>query len=962
MLSTKELIIVQIFNLFYLKTQSPLVYLVASFILFAGIFKCLAQHNNELTATIDGDNNEISIEQRFTYTNTSTDTLTTLYFNDWPNAYSSSKTILAKRFGEDFRKSLHLAIDKDRGFTKIHNIADENYQEVVWKRTRGHDIIELTLNKALLPESSIEIFFNYKVKLPSDRFTTYGYNPRGEYYLKDWYFTPAVYDGSWHLYSNKGIEDLYTDITNTSIDFIFPEDLKYVSNFNATPISSFPGSQHLQLKGSNRKSCEIILEYELQFTKHITEHATVVTNLQTPKYDEISKSISIERVISYIDKNLGKYPHEQLLVSKIDYNKDPLHGINLLPSFISPYEAKFQFELKFLKTALRKQLEESVFTNPRKEQWINDGITNYLMIKYVDEFYPGQKLLGKLSNIWGLRSYNIAKMDFNDKYTYLYMLMARKNIDQSLTTANDSLIWFNQHVANRYKAGLGLAYMTDYIGTDAIDQGIKTFYKKHSIKNLGIAAAFEETLKKSTDADINWFFDDYVSTDEQIDFKIKKIVKTKDSVTLTIKNKTGTNVPISLFGVKNDSVLSKYWFSNIKTEKTFTIPRTNEKRLVLNYDKKIPEFNQRDNWKSLNGFLSGNKKLKFQFFEDTENPNYNQIFYTPVAGFNIYDGITPGLRLTNKSLILKRPFVFDFAPSYGLREKAFVGYGKFSYQNYHAKNGFYVSNYSISGSTSHFQENSRYTTITPSISFGWRPKDLRSNKKEFLNFRYRNVFRDINENLDIETDPDYRVLNARYINSNPGIINYNYWFLDAQHTSDFTKLAFTYEYRKLFENNRQLNLRFFAGKFLRNKTESDFFSFALDRPTDYLFDYGYLGRSEDTGIYSQQIIIAEGGFKSRFDDSFANNWMVTTNASFNVWRWIELYGDIGFTKNRGRKERFVYDSGVRLNLVTDYFELYFPLYSNNGWEVGQPDYEEKIRFIVTLSPKALTGLFTRKWF
>lgn len=46
-----------------------------------------------------------------------------------------------------------------------------------------------------------------------------------------------------------------------------------------------------------------------------------------------------------------------------------------------------------------------------------------------------------------------------------------------------------------------------------------------------------------------------------------------------------------------------------------------------------------------------------------------------------------------------------------------------------------------------------------------------------------------------------------------------------------------------------------------------FFSFALDRPTDYLFDFNYLGRSEDTGLVSQQIIIAEGGFKSQLDFS-----------------------------------------------------------------------------------------------
>ena len=160
----------------------------------------------------------------------------------------------------------------------------------------------------------------------------------------------------------------------------------------------------------------------------------------------------------------------------------------------------------------------------------------------------------------------------------------------------------------------------------------------------------------------------------------------------------------------------------------------------------------------------------------------------------------------------------------------------------------------------------------------------------------------------------------------------------------------------------QLNTRFFAGKFISNNTNSEFFSFALDRPTDYLFDYNYLGRSESSGIYSQQIIIAEGGFKSKLENPFANDFIATTNTSVSIWRWIELYGDTGFIKNKGENTRFVYDSGIRLNLVTDYFELYLPMYSNNGWEVGQPDYGEKIRFIVTLSPRTLISLFTRKWF
>ncbi len=937
-------------------------YIILLTLLCAGITQqARAQHNNIITATLDAETKQLDIQQEFVYLNDSRDTLQFVYFNDWANAYSDKKTALAERFAEDFKKSLHLAPDNERGYTEILGVVDDEYRAISFKHLPGRDMIRVALNKPLAPGNSAKIFFTYKVQLPPNKYTPYGYNSRGGYYLKDWYLTPVVYDSTWHLYSNKNLEDLYTDVTDTYLNFVFPDSLYLGTNFNEVSITRLPGKQYASLKGINRKSCDIILNHQKRFQKHVTPELIVVTDIQANKYDELSQGLSINRITRFIDDNLGKFPYEQLLVSEIDFDKNPLYGLNMLPSFIRPYNEQFQFEMKFLKTALRSYMRETVFLDPRYENWVGDAMVNYLMIQFVEEFYPEQKLLGKLSDIWGLRSFTLAQLDFNDQYSLFYMLMARKNLDQPLTTPNDSLIKFNQKIVNTYKAGLGLAYLAEYVGKDRVDKSIREFYENYRLAPVS-AEDFKRVLEENANKDINWFFEDYVSSNKRIDFKIRKVEKTEDSLHVTLKNKTGTKVPISIFGLQNDSVISKYWVKGFDSEKEVILPRGKEDRLVLNYDQVIPEFNQRDNWKSLNGFLSSNKKLKFQFLKDAEDPYYRQIFYMPVANFNIYDGVSPGIRITNKTLI-ERPFIFDFAPTYALRERTMVGYGRFNLRNYHAKSGLYVSNFSLGGSTFHFQENSRYSTLTPSFSLGWRPDNLRSNKRQSLLLRHVNVFRTIDPSLgDLETEPDYSVLNARFIHSNNGIIDYFSWFADFQYENNFTKLALDMEYRKLFISNRQLNLRFFAGKFLSNSTNSDFFSFALDRPTDYLFDLNYLGRSEESGITSQQIIIAEGGFKSKIPDPFANDWMATTNASFNLWRWIEVYGDAGFLKNKGERARFVYDSGIRLNLVTDYFELYFPVYSSLGWELGQPNYDQKIRFIVTLSPRTLTGLFTRQWF
>lgn len=936
----------------------PLFYLGIA--LSLSMYEGSAQHTNTIRAYLDDLEKEIEISQEFNYVNKANDTLHELFFNDWAHAYSNKNTALAKRFAEEFRKSLHLAKDEDRGSTDILSAVDQNFRQVQWRRTQGRDLIKMELNQPLAPGDSVKLYIAYRLKLPPNRYTPYGYNSLGDYYLKDWYLTPAVYEKEWQLYSNKNLEDLHTDNTNTQISFTYPDSLYLGTNFKEIDITEYPSQFVATLDGFNRKSCDIILNSRRKFRTHVTSHLVVATDLIAPKYAELAQGISINRVSEFIHENLGDFPYEQLLVSQIDFNKNPLYGLNQLPRFIRPYEEQFQFEMKFLKTALISYMRESLFLNPRKEKWVTDALVNYMMIRYVETYYPDQKLLGKLSDVWGVRSFHLAKMDFNEQYPFLYMLTARKNLDQALTTSNDSLIKFNQKIANNYKAGLGLAYLAAYVGKESIDKSVKEYYETYKLKPV-TPEDLITILKKNSDKDIDWFFDSYVSTSDQIDFKIRNIIKTDDSLYVTLKNKTGTNVPISLFGLRKDTVVSRYWFSDIQGEEEVVIPRNKETRLVLNYDQNIPEFNQRDNWKTLKGFFSSNKKLKFQFFKDAEDPYYSQIFYMPILTFNVYDGLTPGMRLTNKTL-LEKPFIWDIAPSYGLRQKELVGYAKMNLRKYHAKSGFYVSNYSLGGSTFHFEENSRYSTVTPAVSFGWRPDDLISNKRKALVARYVNVFRDIDPTLELETDPDYSVFNVRYNHSNNGIIEYFSYFLDGQYAANFSKLAFNMEYRKLYENNFQLNLRVFAGKFLFNDTGSDFFSFALDRPTDYLFDYGYIGRSEDSGIWSQQIIIAEGGFKSVLEEPFANDWIATTNVSASIWRWIEAYGDVGFIRNRGRDPRFVYDSGIRLNLVTDYFELYFPVYSNNGWEIAQPNYAERIRFVITLSPKTMLGLFTRKWF
>jgi opacity protein-like surface antigen len=267
----------------------------------------------------------------------------------------------------------------------------------------------------------------------------------------------------------------------------------------------------------------------------------------------------------------------------------------------------------------------------------------------------------------------------------------------------------------------------------------------------------------------------------------------------------------------------------------------------------------------------------------------------------------------------------------------------------------------VSGRSFHYDSNYRYSVLIPSIGWSFRPKNIRDNKRQILQLAWYNVFRDKSPN--VVTNPDYSIINLRHAFVQNNTIDYLSARSNIEFSKPFGKIQFTGEARKLFPSGRQLSARVFLGKFLwHNNLNTQFFDFNLNRPSDYLFQYGYLGRSETTGVYSQQYIPAEGGFKSKFEQSTANDYMISLNTSMGIWKWFEVYGDVGMLKNIGSDAKVYFDSGIKLNLTPDYLELYFPIFSSNGFSLTQPRFATKIRFILYPGFKTLTSLFTRKWF
>jgi hypothetical protein len=485
-------------------------------------------------------------------------------------------------------------------------------------------------------------------------------------------------------------------------------------------------------------------------------------------------------------------------------------------------------------------------------------------------------------------------------------------------------------------------------------------------KSLQILTAdlLQKKIEQRAKKDVDWFFSEYITSYKRMDWKIKRIKKRGDSVEVTIKNKSEVVIPVTLYTLDNDSIVSKIFVNNVVGDTTVTLSRKHANRVALNYEKLIPEFNQRDNYKTLKGFPSFNRPLEFKLIKDAEDPERSQIFVIPEVEFNIYDGLTVGSRFYNGNLLTK-PLRYSLSPAYGLGSNKLVGSVAFAYAHplQDRDERIYQVRYGLSANTFSYDDDLTYRRASGWLNLSFRPDDLRSNERQSLNFRNVFVARDRNPAIT-NNEPDYNVFSMNFNHSDPNFRRFFNYNIGTEVSSQFSKATFQLEWRKLFKDSRQFNVRFYTGAFLHNDSDQngDYFSFALDRPTDYLFDYNYYGRSEDSGLFSQQLIIAEGGFKSQLEPAFANQWIATTNTSYSIWQYIFAYGDVGLVKNKGANAKFVYDSGIRVNLLQDYFELYFPVYSNNGWEIAQENYDQKIRFIVSLSINTFVSLFTRRWY
>ena len=966
------------------------------------------QVNYNIVVKLDDKNHELTAFEKITYTNNSSKSLTFLYFHLWPNAYKKYNSALGKQQLEDHNTKLYYAPDSILGFIDglEFKVGDEKLQ---WEYAPyNEDICILHLLDPLESGESIEITTPFHIKIPKGIFSRMGHIGES-YQITQWYPKPAVYDNDgWHqmsyldqgeFYSEFGTFDVFItlpknyvvgatgDLENgekeldwltanaqktATIDSFDYQDMSFPPSSDTTKTLHYHQENVHDFAWFADKRYHVLKgEVELPHSKRKVTSWSMFTNNEAYLWKNSIQYIN-DATYYYSFWN-GDYPYNH--VTAVDGALSAGGGMEY-PNITVIGESGDFFGLE---TVIMHEVGHNWFygilgSNERDHGWMDEGINSMNENRYIETKYPDRKLFGgdvsTQKNI--LKRFDIFKYSHKTQYELAYLVNARRNLDQPIEETSAAYTSLNYGGIVYSKTAIVFDYLMAYLGEELYDKCMQRYYNEWKFKHPqpeDLRKIFEEEAGK----ELNWFFEDLIKTTHKIDFKIagsKKDTSNTQNILLKIRNKGKINGPFSISGVKDGKIITTQWYEPIGKTTFVPFKKGDFDNYRIDAELNIPEIKRKNNTLQTNGLLKTTEPLRLQWLGSIENPDKTQLFFTPIAGWNMNDKGMLGMAFYN-SLIPSKKFEYVLAPMYAFNSENINGYASIFY---HIMPNSIFQNIATGANAASFsylrfstEQNStgreilEYYKIAPSITFDFKKRNPRQYSSLFLSIENVTIFEEkTNWNLGVYEIgiENYYVNKFTFGINNAHPINPFYVTAALQQADDFVKLDLTANYHFAYKKPKTgFDVRIFIGRFLTNNYSDNRFSYNLSGNSDYLYEQIYLGRNTTEGILNQQFAVTDGGFKNLTTTPSGNQWLNAVNLKSNLFtKYISVYADfgiVGFLEHdyKGNEvdgvSEATYDFGLSLNIIPNICEIYFPIYLSS--DLNQLNYGEKIRFTLNIN-------------
>lgn len=948
--------------------------------------------NYIIDVKLDDVKHELNAVESIEYINNSPDDLKEIYMHIWPNAYRDLHTFLAKQFIENGETKFHNSSVKQRGYIdqlefQVNGVSVKWAHDIIYS-----DVVKITLNEDLRPGGRITITTPFHVKIPEGIFSRLGHMGQS-YQITQWYPKPAVYDrNGWNYmpYLNQG--EFYSEFGTFDVAITLPknyvvgatgdlvngeQELEWLDNkVKATQAiskfdtknESFPISdtafKTLRFKQSNvhdfawfaDKRYHVLKgEVELPQSKRKVTTWVMFTNAEAHLWKN-----SIEYMndaIYYYSLWNGDYPYNQC--TAVDGALSAGGGMEYPNvTVIGRTGSAFALETVIMHEVGHNWFYGILGSNERAHPWMDEGLNSFNELRYIRTKYPERRLIPGADSSKNAKLLDLDQYKQKAQYELMYLLNARRNMDQPCELAAQDFTQFNYGAIVYSKTAIIFDYLMGYIGEEAMNKALHNYFEKWKFKHpqpQDLRKAFEE----STGKDLSWLFDDLINTTKKLDYKIKDVKNDEGKIDVTIKNTGEINGPFSIYGLEDGKVKASIWYEGFEGKKTFNfIPgKYDSYRIDANLD--MPEITRKNNTYRSKGLFRKIEPLRFQLLGSIENPDRTQISYLPIMGWNNYNKFMAGIAFYNNPIPQKK-FEYVLAPMYAFGTKDLAGTGELAY-NLFPDNLFRTirisasyNHYAIQNEDYFFNEPFYFDRIAPKIDFELKKKDERSPIKQNIIIRSLNIWEDRfqfiitrDQWFNVMRDKNYySINNLIYKLDNKHVLHPYSVTIDAQQHETFVRSSITANYRFPYKKKKKgIDIRMFAGKFLYNDNASTRFGFQMHDRNDYLYDNIFLGRNEYDGILSQQFVIDDGGFKIPTSVNTSMDWLTSMNVQASLpFVPLALFADAGIHES---SPDLAYNAGVALVIVPRVFEIYFPVVTST--DLSRLEYGERIRYTLNLN-------------
>lgn len=958
------------------------------------------------------------------YINNAPKGLEEIYLHLWPNAYKDKGSAFATQLVENGKTDFHFAKkEKIGGYKEIEIKVDGKVvQWDYWKEQP--DIALLVLSRVLKPGGKITINTRFKMKIP-DTFSRLGHVGQS-YQMTQWYPKPAVYDKEgWHPMPYLDQGEFYSEFGNFDVNITLPKnyvvgatgvlqteseiaflkekidstkakDLNMLSLENADfPLSDIE-SKTIQYKAENVhdfawfadkrfhvKKSEVVLSSGKKVDTYV-----MFTNNQADLWadaiDYVNKSVA------FYSEMVGEYPYPHATAVQSALSA----GAGMEYPMITVIGE--ESSARSLDEVITHEVGHNWFygilaSNERDYPWMDEGFNSYYEHRYMEKEYSSKESMLGYSKLAGVPAGESNQIEF-----YLPM---RRHTAQPINTPSQDFRLMNYWIGAYSKPAYLLEYLEHYLGQDEYDRIIRTYYDTWKFKHpqpSDVRSLFE----KESGKDLSWFFDGLINTVDHLDYKVKSVKKDDGAYQLTIQNKGDIAAPFPVDVVEEKKIVKTVWVDGFEGEKTVAIAVPGADKFVLDSKHIMPDFNRKNNTiKEKGGKI---EPLQFKFLGGLENPRKTQVYWTPIVGYNQYDGFMAGLALYNTVLPSKK-LEWAITPMFGTRSKEVTGTGTLDYHIYPEKlqrvtlglgyKGFAYTNTTDFYNQFDVKTHLNYRRIRSSVDMEFKKKNARSDRKQILSVEFLAMNTDRIGTLGTEviTNTDgtldtistytghekvwnfvprikYHLSNDRALTPyeiNAVLEQFSGQGIASISDDNYIKLSVDAKTKFLYKAKKGLEIRFFGGVFLHNE-KSDIisevtgsFNLARNGGSDYWMDDYYFGRSEGAGFLSQQIHVADGGFKAISRNTplgISNKGLVSLNIKLDLpivfpkfLPNIRPYADVAYLISDN--EKLYFQAGVALEMLNERIGIYLPLVSTDNIKLKNTSkkYFSKVSFVVDLN-------------